>query len=107
MSQIKRHSNTGKGFLFVLLIALAIPQVSEAAGFLKTQGQNMVDESGKTVLLRGVGLGNWYLPEGYMWKFGDQGDRVLRRKRSGHPSGWIRAGCHCQRQNEGRHPSCV
>src|SRR5512133_969247 len=75
MSQIKRHSNTSKWFLFVLLIALAIPQVSEAAGVLKTQGQNMVDESGKTVLLRGVGLGNWYLPEGYMWKFGDQGDR--------------------------------
>jgi hypothetical protein len=35
----------------------------------------MVDETGKKVLLRGVGLGNWLLPEGYMWQFGDQGDR--------------------------------
>jgi aryl-phospho-beta-D-glucosidase BglC (GH1 family) len=25
--------------------------------------------------LRGVGLGNWLLPEGYMWHFGDKGDR--------------------------------
>jgi hypothetical protein len=35
----------------------------------------MVDESGRKVLLQGVGLGNWMLPEGYMWRFGDQGDR--------------------------------
>src|ERR1022692_5208920 len=27
------------------------------------------------LLLRGVGLANWMLPEGYMWKFGPQGDR--------------------------------
>jgi hypothetical protein len=47
----------------------------KAGGFLMTQGQDMVDEGGKKVLLRGVGLGNWLLPEGYMWRFGDQGDR--------------------------------
>ncbi|MDH7598379.1 MAG: cellulase family glycosylhydrolase [Sedimentisphaerales bacterium] len=35
----------------------------------------MVDQAGRKVLLRGVGLGNWLLPEGYMWRFGDQGDR--------------------------------
>jgi aryl-phospho-beta-D-glucosidase BglC (GH1 family) len=44
-------------------------------GFLHTQGQGIVDEKGQNVLLRGVGLGNWMLPEGYMWKFGEQGDR--------------------------------
>ena len=43
--------------------------------FLRTQGQDMVDESGRKVLLRGVGLGNWMLPEGYMWRFGGQADR--------------------------------
>lgn len=75
MNRIHRFSFAGQLFVVVLLITLAIPQVSEAAGFLKTQGHNMIDESGKIVLLRGVGLGNWYLPEGYMWKFGDQGDR--------------------------------
>ena len=35
----------------------------------------MVNESGKKVFLKGVGLGNWMLPEGYMWKFGAGGDR--------------------------------
>lgn len=46
-----------------------------AQTFLHADGQNMVDESGKKVLLQGVGLGNWMLPEGYMWKFGGNGDR--------------------------------
>jgi len=35
----------------------------------------MIDENGNKILLQGVGLGNWMLPEGYMWKFGEQGDR--------------------------------
>jgi len=46
-----------------------------AQTFLRADGQNMIDENGKKVLLQGVGLGNWMLPEGYMWKFGENGDR--------------------------------
>ncbi len=46
-----------------------------AAEFLCTRGQDLVDEHGQRVLLRGVGLGNWLLPEGYMWHFGEAGDR--------------------------------
>ena len=52
-----------------------LPLTTNAAGFLHTSAQNIVDEKGNKVLLRGVGLGNWMLPEGYMWKFGGQGDR--------------------------------
>jgi aryl-phospho-beta-D-glucosidase BglC (GH1 family) len=37
-----------------------------------------VNESGEKILLRGLGLGNWMLPEGYMWKFGGQADRPRR-----------------------------
>jgi len=48
---------------------------AEPLTFLRTQGQDIVNEKGEKVLLRGVGLGNWMLPEGYMWKFGDGGDR--------------------------------
>ncbi len=43
--------------------------------FLHTSGQDIVNESGEKVYLKGVGLGNWLLPEGYMWKFGEGGDR--------------------------------
>lgn len=43
--------------------------------YLHTAGQDIVNESGKKIYLKGVGLGNWLLPEGYMWKFGALGDR--------------------------------
>ena len=43
--------------------------------FLHTAGQDIVNEYGRKVFLKGVGLGNWLLPEGYMWKFGNLGDR--------------------------------
>jgi len=39
-------------------------------GFVRAQNATLVDGSGRELLLRGVGLGNWMLPEGYMWKFG-------------------------------------
>jgi hypothetical protein len=41
------------------------------AGFVHVQGTDIVDGGGRPLLLRGVGLGNWLLPEGYMWKFSD------------------------------------
>lgn len=41
-------------------------------GFVHADGDTIVDGSGVPLLLRGVGLGNWLLPEGYMWKFGDE-----------------------------------
>ena len=47
----------------------------KAGGFLHTQGEDIVDADGNKIMLRGVGLGNWLLPEGYMWKFNDQADR--------------------------------
>ena len=40
-------------------------------GFVRAEGTRIVDDSGP-LLLRGVGLGNWLLPEGYMWRFGDE-----------------------------------
>lgn len=39
-------------------------------GLVKAEGQKLVNGKGEEILLRGVGLGNWLLPEGYMWQFG-------------------------------------
>ncbi len=39
-------------------------------GFVHARDARLVDGSGRPLLLRGVGLGNWMLPEGYMWRFG-------------------------------------
>jgi len=39
-------------------------------GLVHARDARLYDGSGRELLLRGVGLGNWMLPEGYMWKFG-------------------------------------
>lgn len=64
--------------LLLLLITMSyagFSQQKKQLGFLHTSGQDIVNESGKKIFLKGVGLGNWLLPEGYMWKFGALGDR--------------------------------
>jgi len=38
-------------------------------GFLKVSGKNIVDAKGNVVILRGVNLGGWLVPEGYILKF--------------------------------------
>jgi endoglucanase len=53
--------------------------VKLAKGFVHAEGTKILDGSGQELLLRGVGLGNWLLPEGYMWKFkGTNADRPRR-----------------------------
>ncbi|MDN5289068.1 MAG: carbohydrate-binding protein [Mucilaginibacter sp.] len=52
-----------------LLLALPISFISlqgNAQSFLRADGKKIVDESGKNVLLRGMGLGGWMVQEGYM-----------------------------------------
>lgn len=64
--------------LLLLLITLALAAPARATGLLHARGQEIIDEKGQPVMLRGVGLGNWMLPEGYMWKFGGRADRPRR-----------------------------
>lgn len=42
------------------------------AAFVRAERGRLVGPDGEPLLLRGVGLGNWLLPEGYMWGFGDR-----------------------------------
>ncbi len=44
--------------------------VATAAGFVRAEDGRIVDGAGRPLLLRGVGLGGWLLPEGYMWRLG-------------------------------------
>ena len=74
MKKTKSRLTLSVHILFLLLIFFLSPS-TWAGGYLHTRSQDIVDAEGDTVLLRGVGLGNWLLPEGYMWKFGKEGDR--------------------------------
>ncbi len=46
--------------------------------FVRARGPEILDAQGEPFLLRGVGLGSWLLPEGYMWKMPAGGDRPRR-----------------------------
>lgn len=46
------------------------PRPASFDGFVHARDARLVDGSGRELLLRGVGLGNWMLQEGYMWGFG-------------------------------------
>lgn len=50
-------------------------------GFLKAKGKVIVDGSGKTVILRGMGLGGWMLQEGYMFRIGSIGQQHRIREK--------------------------
>src|SRR5438874_10746827 len=52
---------------FPLLLLALISQGS--AQFAHTDHKQIVDAAGKPLLLRSTNLGNWLVPEGYMWLF--------------------------------------
>lgn len=51
--------------------ALLFPKFSEAAEskFVEARGEELFTPTGKNLLLRGINLGNWFEPEGYMFLF--------------------------------------
>ncbi|PKP13451.1 MAG: glycoside hydrolase [Bacteroidetes bacterium HGW-Bacteroidetes-3] len=67
-------------FLSIILSITSQAQTKQENNltFLHTSGHDIVNEAGEKIFLKGVGLGNWLLPEGYMWKFGKFGDRPRR-----------------------------
>jgi len=51
----------------LLLFLVFAPQVN--AQFAHTDHKQIVDAAGKPLLIRSTNLGNWLVPEGYMWLF--------------------------------------
>jgi len=54
--------------VIALLIVLA-PAINAQNRFVSTRGKEFVSADGRPLLLKGINLGNWLLPEGYMFKF--------------------------------------
>ena len=48
------------------LLFLTISLSSLSSQFLSTSGMDVVDPDGNTFILKGMGLGGWLVPEGYM-----------------------------------------
>ena len=49
------------------LLCLAVP--SALGQFAHTRGVEIVDGANQPIQLKGTNLGNWLVPEGYMWRF--------------------------------------
>ncbi|MGC2592598.1 MAG: hypothetical protein WA425_11830, partial [Xanthobacteraceae bacterium] len=67
-----------RGRVWRLLCALAVAAVlpmgsgraaAEPAGFIHADGTRLVDGRGADFAVKGINLGNWLVPEGYMFKF--------------------------------------
>ena len=65
---LMRHS---KALCTLFLSLLFTPALFSQSKFVHTSGAELVDTSGKPLLLRGTNLGNWLEPEGYMFHFGE------------------------------------
>jgi endoglucanase len=55
--------------LLVLLLFLLVWTSQGRAQFARTEHKQIVDAAGKPLLVRATNLGNWMVPEGYMWLF--------------------------------------
>jgi endoglucanase len=60
-----------RSVLIALFLLLTIPATlrAQAANFITVKGKEVIGTNNKPFLMRGTNLGNWLVPEGYMFKF--------------------------------------
>jgi len=54
--------------LWVVLLVLCGPALAQT-GLVRIEGKHFIAPDGSTLHLKGISLGNWLMPEGYMFKF--------------------------------------
>jgi Endoglucanase len=54
---------------FIILSSAFVILSAQEKGFVTTKGKQIVTPDGKEIILKGIGVGNWLEPEGYMFKF--------------------------------------
>jgi hypothetical protein len=59
-----------KKFLFAFVVLFFIQQSgAQTNKYFTTKGKEIIDPGGRPFLIKGTNLGNWLVPEGYMFKF--------------------------------------
>jgi endoglucanase len=77
---LRAVTKTILSLLTIVLLLTTAHHVCLAQGFLRADGQKIVNEKGENILLRGIGLGGWMLQEGYMLKKNEGGQQHVIRK---------------------------
>ena len=75
----KNQRQCCSAFVFAMLTLLVTS--AGAQGYLKADGQRIVNEKGDNIILRGIGLGGWMLQEGYMLRINKEGQQYRIRQR--------------------------
>jgi len=57
--------------IFLMAIFCCLFATGQKSKFIGVNGADIVGPDGKPFLIKGTNLGNWLMPEGYMFKFGD------------------------------------
>jgi endoglucanase len=70
-----------KALLFLMVSIFGLSTGLKSQGFLKADGQKIVNGKGDNVLLRGIGLGGWMLQEGYMLRLNKEGQQYRIKQR--------------------------
>src|SRR5256886_16970975 len=65
---VMRRVRTQACLFGIIVLSLAL-WANAQTRFVATRGKEFVSPDGKPLLLKGINLGNWLLPEGYMFKF--------------------------------------
>jgi len=52
--------------IIIIFVSILFQHSISSQGFLKVSGKKIVKGNGAEILLRGIGLGGWLVPEGYM-----------------------------------------
>jgi cellulase (glycosyl hydrolase family 5) len=69
------HRGLGAAAIVLTGVVLAVaataagPPRSHGPGYVRVQGHELVASDGAALRLKGIGIGNWLLPEGYMFLF--------------------------------------
>jgi endoglucanase len=53
----------------IILAAALLASTFTSAQYVHTRGVEVLDPKGQPMQLKGTNLGNWLVPEGYMWRF--------------------------------------
>lgn len=77
LSGVKRHIPLEELAMGLLVLAALLgpgaagngAQARQSAGFFRVEGTKVLDGQGKPAMKRGIGLGGWLMPEGYMLHF--------------------------------------
>ena len=68
-AEIRRFAGRLGALAVAILLALNASAVAAAPDFIRAEGTRLVDAAGERFTVKGINLGNWLVPEGYMFKF--------------------------------------